>query len=119
MNKLIFITLFWFGFVQSNQAQQSVRYDLYVTDTVVNYSGKAVGAIAINGSLPAPTLYFTEGDTADIYVHNMRDKETSLHWHGLILPAGQDGVPYLTTPAIKGHTTYHYHFGIVQSCTYL
>jgi FtsP/CotA-like multicopper oxidase with cupredoxin domain len=52
-------------------AQKTVRYDLYVRDTIVQYTGKAKHAIAINGSIPAPALYFTEGDTAELYVHNM------------------------------------------------
>ena len=79
------------------KAQKTVVYDLHVSDTIVNYTGKSVKGIAINGSIPAPTLYFTEGDTAVIHVHNMMHHETSVHWHGLILPNEQDGVPYLTT----------------------
>jgi FtsP/CotA-like multicopper oxidase with cupredoxin domain len=57
----------------------TVRYDLYVKDTIVNYSGKPKRAIAVNGGLPAPTLYFTEGDTAAIYVHNTLTEETIIH----------------------------------------
>ena len=53
-------------------AQKITRYDLFVTDTTVNYTSKAKHAIAINDSIPAPTLYFTEGDTALIYVHNIQ-----------------------------------------------
>ncbi|MGN6401240.1 MAG: multicopper oxidase domain-containing protein, partial [Flavisolibacter sp.] len=49
---------------------KTVRYDLYVRDTIVNYTGKNKHAIAVNGSIPMPTLYFTEGDTAEIYLHN-------------------------------------------------
>ena len=51
-------------------AQKIVRYDLYVRDTIVNYSGKEKRAIAVNGQIPMPTLTFTEGDIAEIYVHN-------------------------------------------------
>ena len=51
--------------------QRVVRYDLYVSDTTVNFTGKTVRAIAANGHIPGPTLNFTEGDTAEIYVHNM------------------------------------------------
>lgn len=116
--KLFFISIISLVIANILSAQQTLRYDLYVSDTTVNYSGKTVDAIAINGSIPAPTLYFTEGDTADIYIHNNFDKETSVHWHGIILPNPQDGVPYLTTPAIKAHTIYHYHFPIVQNGTY-
>ncbi|SFD02109.1 copper-resistance protein, CopA family [Chitinophaga sp. CF118] len=95
-----------------------VRYDLYVSDTTVNYSGKSRSAIAINGSIPAPTLYFTEGDTAEIYVHNTMHMSTSIHWHGLILPNRYDGVPYLTTAPIEAGETHLYRFPLVQSGTY-
>ncbi len=99
-------------------AQQLVRYDLYVNDTTVNYSGQPASAIAVNGQIPAPPLYFTEGDTAEIYVHNLMDEETSIHWHGIILPNEQDGVPYLTTAPILPHTTHLYKFPIIQTGTY-
>lgn len=100
-------------------AQKVVRYDLYISDTVVNYTGKSVKAIAINGQTPGPTLYFTEGDTAEIYVHNLMNVETSIHWHGLILPNEQDGVPYLTTEPIEPRRTHLYKFPLVQSGTYM
>lgn len=96
----------------------AVIYHLYVTDTIVNYTGKKVRAIAINGSIPAPTLEFTEGDTAEIHVHNLMHMETSIHWHGLILPNSQDGVPYLTTAPVKKHATHVYRFPLVQNGTY-
>lgn len=96
-----------------------VRYDLYVKDTVVNYTGRQVRhAIAINGSIPAPTLYFNEGDTAEIWVHNEMHHETSVHWHGLILPNTEDGVSYLTTAPIKPHSSHRFFFPIVQNGTY-
>lgn len=108
------------GFSQpfDNNRPSKVTYHLYVKDTVVNYSGKEKKAIAINGSIPAPTLYFTEGDTAEIFVHNELNTETSIHWHGLILPNEQDGVPFLTTSVIKAKTIFRYSFPIVQSGTY-
>ncbi|MBF4491542.1 multicopper oxidase domain-containing protein [Flavobacterium sp. MR2016-29] len=95
-----------------------VRYDLYVRDTVVNFSGKSKRAIAVNGQIPMPTLTFTEGDTAEIYVHNELDEETSLHWHGLFLPNKEDGVPNLTQMPIKPHSTYKYSFPIRQHGTH-
>lgn len=97
---------------------KTVVYHLYVADTLVNYTGKIKHAIAINGSIPAPTLIFTEGDTAEIYLHNMLKTETSLHWHGIILPNSEDGVPYLTTSKIPGGTTHLYKFPVVQNGTY-
>jgi len=99
-------------------AQKLVRYDLTVSDTLVNYTGKKRKAIAVNGQIPMPTLYFTEGDTAEVYVHNKLHHETSIHWHGLLLPNEQDGVPYLTTAPIKPHSTHQYKFVIRQSGTY-
>ena len=62
-------------------SQNVVRYDLTVTDTIVNFSGKEKRGIAVNGQIPMPTLTFTEGDTAEIYVHNELNEETSLHFY--------------------------------------
>ena len=97
---------------------KKVEYDLYVNDSMVNYTGKHRMAIAVNGSIPAPTLVFTEGDTAIIRVHNMMKMETSIHWHGILLPNKEDGVPYLTTAPIKPGTTHNFTFPLIQSGTY-
>ncbi len=99
-------------------AQKTVRYDLYIRDTIVNFTGKEKRAIAVNGQIPMPTLTFTEGDTAEIYVHNELNEKTSLHWHGLFLPNKEDGVPYLTQMPIKPHTTHLYKFPIIQHGTH-
>ncbi len=99
-------------------AQNIVRYDLYVRDTIVNYSGKEKRAIAVNGQIPMPTLTFTEGDIAEIYVHNELEEETSLHWHGLFLPNKEDGVPNLTQMPIKPGTIHKYTFPIIQTGTH-
>ncbi|MBS1935105.1 MAG: multicopper oxidase domain-containing protein, partial [Bacteroidetes bacterium] len=95
-----------------------VRYDLYVRDTIVNFTGKPEHAIAVNGQIPMPVLTFTEGDTAEIYVHNMMGEETSLHWHGLFVPNKYDGVPNLTQMPIMPHETYLYKFPVVQHGTH-
>ncbi len=97
---------------------KTVRYDLYVKDTLVNFSGKSARAIATNGKLQAPTLYFKEGDTAEIYLHNQLKENTGLHWHGVILPNEMDGVPYLTTKEVKPGETHLYKFSISQNGTY-
>ncbi len=99
-------------------AQKTVRYDLYVRDTTVNFTGKERHAYSVNGSIPMPELHFTEGDTAEIWIHNELKAETSIHWHGLILPNEQDGVPYLTTAPIKAGKTHLYKFPLVQNGTY-
>ncbi|QIL41827.1 multicopper oxidase domain-containing protein [Pedobacter sp. HDW13] len=100
------------------QAQKVVRYHLYVKDTVVNYANKEKRAIAVNGQIPMPTLTFTEGDTAEIVVHNQLKENTSLHWHGVFLPNKEDGVPYLTQQPIKPNTTHTYRFPIIQNGTH-
>lgn len=104
--------------ITSKTPPRTVRYDLYVADTTVTYGKKSKRAIAVNGQIPMPTLTFTEGDTALIYVHNNLDEETSLHWHGLFLPNKMDGVPFLTQMPIMPHTTYVYKFPIVQHGTH-
>jgi FtsP/CotA-like multicopper oxidase with cupredoxin domain len=98
---------------------KTVRYDLYVRDTLVTFNGHTSHAIFTNGKLQAPTLYFTEGDTAEIYLHNQLKKEnTGLHWHGVILPNEMDGVPYLTTKEVKPGETHLYKFKVSQNGTY-
>lgn len=97
---------------------KTVRYDLYVRDTIVNIGNKPKRAIAVNGQIPMPTLTFTEGDMAEIYVHNELKESTSLHWHGLFLPNKEDGVPNLTQMPIEPGTTHKYTFPIIQHGTH-
>ena len=104
--------------IVNNTPPHTVRYDLSIKDTLVNFSGKTKRAIAVNGQIPMPTLTFTEGDTAEIYVHNELNEETAMHWHGLFLPNQYDGVPNLTQMPIKPHTTHLYKFPIIQHGTH-
>jgi len=97
---------------------ETVEYNLEIQNNIFNFSGKDVVAMSINGSVPGPTLRFKEGDIAKINVTNRMDVATSVHWHGLLLPNREDGVPYLTTPPIMPGTTYAYEFPIKQSGTY-
>lgn len=115
--KVYYISLLFFIALAMN-AQKVVRYDLYVRDTIVNFSGKDRHAFSVNGQIPMPTLTFTEGDIAEIYVHNELKESTSLHWHGLFLPNKEDGVPYLTQMPIAPNTTHKYSFPIIQNGTY-
>ncbi|MGK7392892.1 MAG: multicopper oxidase family protein [Candidatus Cyclobacteriaceae bacterium M2_1C_046] len=122
-NKIIFyqkLLVLCFVLLATNSifAQKVVRYDLVVTDTLVNFTGKEKHAIAVNGQIPMPTLYFTEGDTAEIHVHNRLKEGTSLHWHGLYLPNKEDGVPYLTQMPIEPNTSHIYRFPIIQNGTH-
>jgi FtsP/CotA-like multicopper oxidase with cupredoxin domain len=120
LNKLsIYLVVIGFFCVSFNlYAQKVVRYDLHVKDTLVNFTGKTKRAIAVNGQIPMPTLTFTQGDTAEIHVYNELKESTSLHWHGLILPNKEDGVPYLTQMPIEPNTSHVYRFPIVQNGTH-
>ncbi len=115
-------TLFLFVLVFTVPATEAdagtVEYRLTIGYKVFNYTGKDVRAMAINGSIPGPVLYFNEGDLARIIVKNEMDEETSIHWHGILLPNRQDGVPYLTTPPIEPGMTFVYEFPIIHSGTY-
>jgi FtsP/CotA-like multicopper oxidase with cupredoxin domain len=102
----------------TTSAQKVVHYDLYVRDTIVNFAGKEKRAIAVNGQIPMPTLTFTEGDIAEIVVHNELKEGTLLHWHGLMLPNQYDGVPYLTQMPIQPGETLTYRFPIIQNGTH-
>ncbi|MBE7170097.1 MAG: multicopper oxidase domain-containing protein [Williamsia sp.] len=104
--------------VQPANLPRTVIYHLYIRDTIVNYTGKTKRAIAVNGQIPMPTLTFTQGDTAEIWVHNALKEETSLHWHGLFLPNRMDGVPFITQMPIKPGSSYLYRFPIIQHGTH-
>ena len=96
-----------------------VEYDLEVAEQVLSPAGKPVRVLTINGEFPGPTLRFNEGDVARIRLHNrLTHDETSLHWHGLLLPNDQDGVPHLTTPPVAPGGTFTYEFPVRQSGTY-
>ncbi|MGO4904553.1 multicopper oxidase domain-containing protein [Flavobacterium sp. W20_MBD1_R3] len=94
------------------------EYNLTIKEEMVNKSGKEVKGMTINGTIPGPTIEFREGEYAVIYVKNEMSQETSVHWHGLLLPNFYDGVPYLNTPPVKPGQTQKYEFPIKQSGTY-
>ena len=99
--------------------QRVVEYDLHISEQRVSPAGKPVRGLTINGGIPGPTLRFREGDWARIRVHNdLRDEETSTHWHGLLLPNPQDGVPHITTPPILPGRTHLFEFELRHSGTY-
>jgi FtsP/CotA-like multicopper oxidase with cupredoxin domain len=94
------------------------EYTITLKEELVNKAGKQVKGMTVNGTIPGPTLEFTEGEYAVIYVKNEMNEETSVHWHGLLLPNFYDGVPYLTTPPVEPGHTLKYEFPIKHSGTY-
>ena len=95
-----------------------IEYDLTISQQQINITGISVPAMTINGAIPGPTLRFKEGDLARIHVHNDMAVETSIHWHGILVPPGMDGVPYISFPPIAPGSTFTYEFPIRQSGTY-
>jgi L-ascorbate oxidase len=93
-------------------------YDLTIGETTINVSGKERTALSINGTVPGPTLRFEEGENLVINVTNTLDEESSIHWHGLIVPFTEDGVPGISFAGIKPGTTHTYRFPAQQSGTY-
>ena len=98
---------------------KTVTYDLTIAREVVNITGNSVEKITVNGSIPGPTLRFTEGDDAVINVTNHMDKTSSIHWHGLLLPGVMDGVPgFNNFPGIAPGATFTYRFKLRQNGSY-
>ncbi|MFD1104252.1 copper resistance system multicopper oxidase, partial [Sphingobium olei] len=80
--------------------------------------GRSAHAITINGTLPAPLIRLKEGQTVRLAVTNRLKEDTSIHWHGLIVPFQMDGVPGISFPGIRPGETFAYEFPIRQSGTY-
>ncbi len=97
---------------------KTIEYDLTIEQLPVTILNKTNDGMTINGGIPGPVLRFTQGDVAKINVHNKMDTDTSIHWHGLLVPPGMDGVPYMSFPPIKPGSTFVYEFPIRQSGTY-
>jgi len=94
------------------------EFNLEIGETPVDFTGRARMATTVNGSLPAPTLRWREGDTVTLRVRNRLKEPTSIHWHGIILPFQMDGVPGISFPGIAPGETFTYRFKVQQSGTY-
>ena len=94
------------------------QFDLEIGESAVNFTGNPRIATTINGSLPAPTLRWREGDTVTIRVTNRLKETTSIHWHGIILPFEMDGVPGISFRGIQPGETFTYQFKVQQNGTY-
>ena len=94
-------------------------FHLRIGESVANFTGTPKVAHTVNGSLPAPTLRWKEGDTVTLRVTNsLRSHDASIHWHGIVLPANMDGVPGLSFHGIAPGETYTYRFHVRQAGTY-
>lgn len=105
-----------FGYVRVQAATD--EYDLTIAEEEINITGKPTRGMTVNGGIPGPVLRFKEGHTARIRVHNQMDVETSIHWHGILVPPGMDGVPNVSFPPIEPGATFTYEFPIRQCGTY-
>nr|WP_221800688.1 copper resistance system multicopper oxidase [Oceanobacter mangrovi] len=94
------------------------HFELEISELAVNYTGSRRLATAINGSVPAPTLVWQEGETVTIRVTNKLSVPSSIHWHGIILPYQMDGVPGISFKGIAPGETFTYQFKVEQSGTY-
>ena len=99
-------------------------FDLVIDELPVNFTGRVRPGVAVNGSVPAPTLRWREGTTVELRVRNalrpgsIHGRQTSIHWHGILLPANMDGVPGMSFDGIGPGETYRYRFDLRQSGTY-
>ena len=91
---------------------------LKIAHQMLTVDGKRGHAIGINGTVPGPLIRLREGQKVRLHVENTLDEDSSIHWHGLILPFHMDGVPGVSFPGIKPRSTFTYEFPIVQAGTY-
>ncbi|MCH7312203.1 copper resistance system multicopper oxidase [Acinetobacter sp. ANC 4805] len=119
--KLSHVLLIGVGLFSSTWVVAAVKeYDLTIAEQTVNITGKPLKRITVNGKFVAPLLEFEEGDDAIIRVHNkLKKQDSSIHWHGLILPGIMDGVPgFNQFDGIAPSKTYEYKFKVRQNGTY-
>ncbi|WP_296597638.1 copper resistance system multicopper oxidase [Phenylobacterium sp.] len=94
--------------------------DIHLTigHAMVKIDGKAGHAVAINGTVPGPLIRLKQGQNVRLHVTNNLPEDTSIHWHGLLVPFQMDGVPGVSFPGIKPGETFVYEFPVIQSGTY-
>ena len=100
------------------QELRGTEFDLNIGKFSFPIGGRTAHAVGVNGTVPAPLIRFREGDEITLRVHNHLMKDTSIHWHGLLVPFQMDGVPGVTFPGIKPGETFAYKFAVPQSGTY-
>jgi FtsP/CotA-like multicopper oxidase with cupredoxin domain len=107
------------GARRPQEVLRGTSFELSIGEAPMNFTGSTKIAQTINGSIPGPLLRWREGDTVTLRVANrLDDEDTSIHWHGVILPADMDGVPGLSFHGIRPGETYTYKFDVRQAGTY-
>jgi CopA family copper-resistance protein len=115
----IIVVGFGIFFTLQSKPATAKTYQLDIAREAVNLTGKSVQKITVNGTIPSPVLRFEEGEDVVINVTNHLKEDTSIHWHGLLLPAAMDGVPGINGfDGIKPNQTFTYRFKIRQAGTY-
>ena len=97
---------------------RGTEFDLAIAALPVNFTGRAATAVAVNGTVPGPVLRWREGDTVTVRVANRLGVDTSIHWHGILLPSNMDGVPGFSFHGIHPGETFTYRFQLKQAGTY-
>ena len=123
MNKwILYITLItlWIGtaFALHQSTPSHQKYHIDIKYKTMNVTGKHVKAMSVGGSIPGKIIHAKEGQQLSVTFHNKMNKPTSIHWHGILLPHRQDGVPYLNTKPIKPGQSHTYTFPVKHSGTY-
>jgi FtsP/CotA-like multicopper oxidase with cupredoxin domain len=116
-----------FGVVRPASATQAMRsagelsgadMTLDIRQAAVDFTGRARTAVTVNGGVPGPILRWREGESITLRVRNQLDTVSSIHWHGLVVPFDQDGVPGLSFEGIPARSEFTYRFPVRQSGTY-
>ena len=115
MIKFLFISILFHSFPVHSALK---RYEFDINIKKVNFTGEEVLALAVGNQIPAPLIEARVGDTLEVTFNNKMKQESSIHWHGVLLPNDQDGVPYLTTKPIAPHSSFTYKFRVRHSGTY-
>lgn len=114
----IFIIFFFAVMIPAIAKAELILYDFEVNTKSIKINSGSIEAFAINNQIPAPIIKATVGDTLRITVTNKLPVPTSIHWHGVLLPNNQDGVPFLTTPQIEPNSSFTYQYDVTHSGTY-
>ncbi|RYY73408.1 MAG: copper resistance system multicopper oxidase [Gammaproteobacteria bacterium] len=107
-----------FSQAQASKILTGTEFDLHINYQKVNYTGKSCTATTVNGSLPGPILRWREGDRVKLRVTNHLKTDSSIHWHGIVLPSTMDGSPGFDFDGIKPGETFEYEFDVKQNGTY-